>query len=83
MVHTMCVCVCVCVCVYVCMRARAHVCVCDAQVFQSKLKLRGSTFLHAPQDISETMSSEFIGPRWQAMCVLGGGGFTIFTRSPG
>ena len=33
-------------------------CACQAQIFQSKLKLPGSTFLHVLQDISETMSAE-------------------------
>ena len=63
------VCVCVCVCVYVraCVRARARGCVCDAHIIYSKLKVRGSTFLRSLQDISETMSPEFVRPRGQAI----------------
>ena len=49
-----------------CARACVCVCVCDAQSLQSKLKLRGSTCLKILQFISETMSSNFEGPRWQA-----------------
>ena len=41
------------------------VCVRDTQVFQIKLKLRGSG-LKVLQFISETMCSKFEGPRWQA-----------------
>ena len=70
-----CVCVCVCVCVYACVRACARacvrvcvcVCVCDAHVFQSKLKVRGSTFPKHPTSHQRTISSMFSGPRWQTL----------------
>ena len=64
-----CVCVrtCVRVCVSACVRACMRACVCDAHIFQSKLRLRGSTFLRILQDISKTMSPEFFRPRWQAL----------------
>ena len=34
------------------------------RIFKSKLKLRGSTFLHVLESISETMCSEFFWPHW-------------------
>ena len=48
----------------VCARACVHLC--DAQTIQSKLRLRGSTFLRPLQDISETMSPLIARLRWRA-----------------